>query len=342
MHSSANAEPFERKVFAMGTELSISLEGVSRKQAVEHSEAVLKLVRTAENRLSTWKADSELSHLNLSPVNQSIVLSPELSSDLRGAVECETETNRAFSPALAPLVKAWGMRTGGKQPADSEWKSAFLNSGTKHFQFTLNAGTNTLSVTKKSNHAGFEEGGFGKGAALDEAIAYLKKNGVKDALLNFGGQIAMITENAKTVEVADPSDRQRKLLTFRTDAPSIATSSNSVHRNVAVVNGRMKTIGHLLNPLNGKPIEHGGSITVLHSSALKADCRTKVFVLGAKRALDWANRNQERILILRPGSRKGQWIAETSCDWNAPLDADISRLKWIKPTHCKKEKERTL
>ena len=342
MNPSANAEPFERKVFAMGTELSISFEGLSRELAVAHSEGVLKFIRNAEDRLSTWRTESELSRLNHSPANQPVLLSPELSSDLRGAVECETETNRAFSPALAPLVKAWGMRIGGKQPADSEWKSAFLNSGTKHFQFTLNAGTNTLSVTKKSNPAGLEEGGFGKGAALDEAIAYLKKNGVKDALLNFGGQIAMIGNRPRPIDVANPSDRNQRLLTFRTDAPSIATSSNSVHRNVAVVNGRMKTIGHLLNPLNGKPIEHEGSITVLHSSALKADCRTKVFVLGAKRALDWANRNQERILILRPGTRKGQWIAETSCDWNAPLDADISRLKWIKPTHCKKEKERNL
>jgi len=340
MLASVNAEPFERKVFAMGTELSIAFEGLPREQAVSHSEAVLKIIRTAEERLSTWRKDSELSRLNLTFANHPVVLSPALSSDLRAALACEIETDQAFSPALAPLVHAWGMRIGGRQPSPSEWKAAFRNSGTKHFLIKPITGSDALSITKKTDRAGFEEGGFGKGAALDEAIAFLKKNGVKDAFLNFGGQIAMIGDRARSIEVADPSDRTQNLLSFKTDAPSIATSGNSVHRNVTRVNGRSKAIGHLLNPLNGKPIDHAGSITVLHSSALKADCYTKIFVLGAEKALQWANRNHERILVLRPGASGGHWIAETSCEWNAPLQADFKKLKWIKSTDCKKEKER--
>ncbi len=140
------------------------------------------------------------------------------------------------------------------------------------------------------------------------------------------------------MEIADPSDRNRTILTFTGDSHSVATSGNSVHHNSVRLNGKQKKLGHLLNPFTGKPFEFEGSITVLHSDALKADCYTKVLVLGKAKALEWANQREQKILILSPGKKKGHWIAETSCAWTAPIQTDFNKVTWNKPSHCKTSK----
>jgi thiamine biosynthesis lipoprotein len=329
-----NAEMLHRKVFAMGTELSISIEGNTRDQALLHSEATLKIIREAEDRLSTWRPTTELSRINLADANQEIQLSPALFADLKSAWECEKETDGAFSPALARLVEAWGLRTGGQYPSDTTWNQARMESGTGLFKLSDLNQRGPITLTKSNPRAGIEEGGFGKGAALDEAVHYLKKNGIKNATLNFGGQIATLQPGSTLVEIADPSDRSRTLITFTADTTSIATSGNSVHRNPVMVNGKKKSLGHLLNPFTGKPTDFEGSVTVLHADALKADCHTKVLVQGSKKALEWANRREAKILILSPAKKKGHWIAETSCAWTAPIKADFTKVTWKKQNHC--------
>ncbi len=326
----------------MGTELSIELEGIPREQAITHSEKVLNIVRSAEERMSTWKQTSELSKLNQAKANQPIPLSPELSSELSAAWECETETHGAFSAALAPLIEAWGMRTGGKIPDSKSWKTAFQNSGSIHFDRMRNHESGVITVTKKMDAAGIEEGGFGKGAALDQAMNYLNQQKLPHAILNFGGQIAQISHEPQWIEVADPSNRQHTLLKFKTRSASVATTSNSVHRNAIQIQGRKKKLGHLLNPFTGKPFETDASITVLHHSALKADCHTKVLIFGKTKALEWAHQHAEKILILTPAQKSGQWIAETSCDWTDDIQLLSPFVQWKKHNPCTTKKERKL
>lgn len=335
-----NAETLHRKVFAMGTELSITIEAGTRDQAMLHSESALKIIRESEERLSTWKPTTELSRLNQQKANREITLSPALSADLKSAWECESETDGAFSPALSRLVEAWGLRTGGQQPTNAEWQRARKESGTGLFKLSESDPQGRITVTKHADRAGIEEGGFGKGAALDEAVSSLKKNGVVNATLNFGGQIATINDQPQLIQIADPSDRSRTLLTFTSTSPSIATSGNSVHHNTVMVNGKKKSLGHLLNPFTGKPAELDGSITVQHLHALKADCLSKVLVLGKAKAMEWANRRGQKILILSPANGRGRWIAETSCAWSDPITADFSKVTWKKNHHCKTEKGR--
>ncbi len=335
----AHAELFTRKVFAMGTELEVTLKDISRDQALLLSEDILKIVQNTEKRLSTWRSDSELSQLNSSKANSPFTASNELSMDLKKAFECEIETDGAFNPALAPLVGAWGLRVGGHVPNKTELKMAKENSGTQLFKVEYARDSNQKSIfTKITNRAGIEEGGFGKGAALDEAIQFLKTQSPMEATLNFGGQIAFIGKSKKTVAIADPSDRSKTILTFETDSPSVATSGNSVHHNTVKKNGKKITIGHLINPRTGIPVNDEGSITLLESSAFKADCKSKVFTLGRKNALNWADQHQVKILWLSRPSKKEPWTAHTSCAWNELISSKNINIKII--SSCKKEREK--
>ena len=58
----------ERRFHAMGTELRITVQAPDRAAALGASEAAYRSVQEAEQRLSTWTTDSELSRVNQAPV----------------------------------------------------------------------------------------------------------------------------------------------------------------------------------------------------------------------------------------------------------------------------------
>ena len=101
--------------------------------------------------------------------------------------------------------------------------------------------------------ARIEEGGFGKGAGLDAALAAARAMAPGAHIeLDFGGQLAWTGRRAPVeVAVADPRDRSRAVLALTLDAAagSLSTSGNSEHPTV--VDG--VRIGHLLDPRTGRP-----------------------------------------------------------------------------------------
>lgn len=306
-------ERFERAWYAMGTLLEISITGMDRDKALSASEAAYESIQKAENRLSTWKDQSELSKLNRTNVGQSFSPSPALLHEINDALECAKKTDFAFNPWTGPLVRAWGLRSGGRIPSDSEIQAA-LHSMTQN-AFQIKAG----KVYKNISGAAFEEGGFGKGAGLDDAISSLKQNGVRQAVLNFGGQLSVLGDKSESVDISNPADRSKSLLRFEMSEGSVATSSNSEH---GLQVGKQK-IGHILNASTGRPAPFEGSTTIVAPTGAAADCMTKVFVLGPDKSLKWANKNSIQLLWIIPSPRKGhkRWIARLSCAWKFQLEA---------------------
>src|SRR5262245_20025657 len=120
----APAVPCERRLVAMGTYLELALEADERTAALAASEAAVRAVEAAEERVSTWNETSELARLNHAPVDAWFALSPELEHDLAVARRFHQETQGAFDPGLGALVAAWGLRSGGRQPSPAELAAA--------------------------------------------------------------------------------------------------------------------------------------------------------------------------------------------------------------------------
>ena len=57
----------ERHVVAMGTSLRLTVTGADRTAALCASEAAVRAVEATEQRLSTWRADSELARFAAAP-----------------------------------------------------------------------------------------------------------------------------------------------------------------------------------------------------------------------------------------------------------------------------------
>lgn len=277
------SEVVERSLHAMGTTCSLAVEGTSRSAAMEASEAAVAALEAVEARLSTWRPGSELARLNAAPVGSAVTPSPQLGDWLVRAWAWTEATGGAFDLRVGPLVRAWDLRGTGRRPSSTERIAALDASGAKAWDASALPG----SLTRLDAAAALEEGGFGKGAGLDAALAALRAAGVTSARLDLGGQIAVLTNGApERYAIAHPVDRRRGVLALDLESGSIATSGNS-ERGLVVDGAR---VGHLLDPRSGLPAADFGSVSVWCASALDADClSTALYVLGPERALRFAH-----------------------------------------------------
>jgi thiamine biosynthesis lipoprotein len=275
----------ERRVMLMGTALDVEVEATDRPAALAASERAVEALEAAEARLSTWRDDTELARLNRTPVGEPRTLTPALARDLQAARSCWEETGGAFDPGVGALVRAWSLRNGGRIPDPAELRAAKGVSGLR-----LHDG-----VAVREKDLLLEEGGWGKGAGLVDALEALKRDGVARASLDLGGQVAVL--GGWEIPVADPRWRDRSVAVLKVDGGSVSTSGNG-ERGI-VVEG--KRLGHILDPRTGEPAPDFGSLTVWTADPLRADClSTGLYVLGSERALAWAAAHPGvEVLVLR-------------------------------------------
>lgn len=280
-HPDPTPNRVERRLSLMGTALDISVEAADRATALAASERAVATLEAAEARLSTWRDDTELARLNRAPVGEPVALSQELAAELASVHRWWEETGGAFDPGVGPLVRAWGLREGGKRPSDDELRAAVAAGGLEGLRLE-----GRTAVRERADLI-LEEGGWGKGAGLADALAALERfPGVDRATLDLGGQIAVFSRGGAPwrVPVADPRRRDRPVVALTIDRGSVATSGNS-ERGI-VVEGRR--LGHILDPRSGRPAPDFGSMTVWMADPLAADCLSKLYVLGPEKALTWA------------------------------------------------------
>ena len=284
--SGAGASEIElsRRVAVMGTVLEMTISARDRGTALAASQSILDAVDGVERRLSTWREDSELSRLNRSASGIEISLSPELEANLREVRRWWSATAGAFDPGVASLIEAWDLRGRGREPSDSELAAARAAAGLEHLVLRSRAGSRTTAAF------GIEEGGFGKGIALREAAAAAMAAGASCVVMNFGGQVQVAGGcGNQWVEIADPRQRNRGLARLSLGSGSAATSGNS--ERGMVVDG--VELGHLLDPLSGRPVPSWGAVTVVASDPVTADCMaTALYVMGPGMGADWLRANQ--------------------------------------------------
>jgi len=298
--NAANPAIVERRLALMGTTLSLSVEAADRATALAASERAVAALEAAEARLSTWRDDSELARLNHTPVGVPFALSATLAAELGAARQCWQATGGAFDPTVGPLVAAWGLRTGGRRPTPEALRQALAATGMDGLALESGA-----AVRLRPGLA-VEEGGFGKGAGLQAAVAALAGSGAAAATLDLGGQLALFGPGLRQVAVADPRRRDRPVVRLAIDHGSVATSGNS-ERGIDIEGRRY---GHLLDPRTGRPAPDFGSLTVWAGDALLADCLSKLYVLGPDRAVAWAAAHPGvEVLALVPAGKRLKALA---------------------------------
>ena len=174
---------------------------------------------------------------------------------------------------------------------ESDSKEFIFLSGKADYFRQLTEGA--FDIYKGSKEAKPDFGGIAKGYAVDKAVLYLRSRGIKDAIVNAGGDMYCLGRGKDggpwRIGIRNPSQKNSNLATLLLTDRAAATS------------GDYERPSHIINPKTGKPVNAKmASATVLANDCLTADAlATAVFVLGPEKGMELLNRleNVEGVII---------------------------------------------
>ena len=145
---------------------------------------------------------------------------------------------------------------------------------------------NTVRLTDP--HAAIDVGGIAKGYIADRVKEYLKKQGVKHAIINLGGNVlamgGRLDGSDYNIGIQKPFDNAGEPITsVRISSKSVVTSGT--YQRYFEAGGKL--YHHILDPHTGLPCENNlHSVTIITDSSLTADAlSTTCFLLGLDKSL---------------------------------------------------------
>ena len=195
-------------------------------------------------------------------------------------------TKKTFNIGLGSLIELWGI--GGDSPRVPAARE--IERAKKHIDL------NNLEVSEKDNTVFIKDsemsldlGGVAKGYAVDEAVRILKENGIKNGIVNLGGDIfAFGTKNNKTpwrIGIANPEIGEEGDAIIRIQATDKSVVTSGDYERFFIEKG--VRYHHIIDFNTGMPANSGIiSVTVISDECMNADIiSTAVFVLGVEEGL---------------------------------------------------------
>jgi FAD:protein FMN transferase len=281
--SSRPAKPVTESEFYLGTLCSVTLYDRVPKGIFKE---VFAKVQDIEEKMSVNREDSEISRVNKNAGKKPVSLSEESFFVISRALEIAEISGGAFDPTVGPLVELWGIGTEGERIPEKEEIQELLP--LVHFRNVVLDRENREVFLKREGMK-LDLGGIAKGYAADSAAAILREKGVKEAIIDFGGNILVLgKKGGKTpwrVGIQDPRNQRGRFLgiVHLTDS-AVVTSGN--YERYFTSNG--KRYHHILDTHTGYPIWNNlDSATIVTKNSTDADAlSTAVYAMGLKRGLD--------------------------------------------------------
>jgi thiamine biosynthesis lipoprotein len=266
--TSCYKEPlFHSQSYVFGTLVDISIYGESEERARLLSSQVLQDFQNLHDRLHAWKAisegkPSELGQLNLAfeEGNKAINISPDLAAMLADATTLSIKSNGLFNPAIGHLIGTWGFQRD---------EFSVINIDVAKIKSLVRAKPSMTDIVLENNTAfsknksvKLDLGGYAKGYALDLAASYLRKEHVKNALVNIGGNIIAIGQHGDQpwrVGIQHPRAPTAIATLDLPDGWAIGTSGD--YQRYFMLGG--KRYCHIIDPRTGYPAQRTQAVTVL-------------------------------------------------------------------------------
>ena len=282
----------------LGTSLEIRVWSGSAKVAASAEEAVLAEIDRMARIVSTYDSTSEFSRWQSAGKLQK--LSPELTRLLRSCDQWRERTDGAFHPGVERISRIWrAAETAKCLPDQLELDAAVLRLREAPWKW------NGTEVEPKTDYP-LTFNAIAKGAIVDAAsLVAMKVPGVDAISGAVGGDLRCLGDLSQMVSIPSP----RPELTggaiieqFEITNQAVATSSGA-YRGFTIDG---KRYSHLIDPRNGRPVDHMLSATVVAPTTEQADVlATACSVLTVQQSLDLiaSLEHVECVLVDREGKR---------------------------------------
>lgn len=284
----------------MGTsytvELAASIDDALRARLTTLIEAELAAINRS---MSTYDAQSELARFNTRQDSAWQSASRGLLEVLDSASRISLSSDGAFDVTVGPLVDLWGF---GPQvrarhvPGDEAIRRVRERIGHRHLQVDLTAG----AIRKRHPGTQVDLSAIAKGYGVDRIATVLDRQGVRDYLVEIGGELrarGAVAGRPWRVGIERPIEGRRvvgETVVLRDHA--IATSGTT--QDFFEEQGRHYS--HIIDPVTAAPVQHPAmAASVIAETTMEADAwATAMIVLGPQRGYALAQAHKLAVLFV--------------------------------------------
>jgi thiamine biosynthesis lipoprotein len=263
----------------MGSELRLTAWTADEAAATPAFDAVFTEFDRLDALMSVWRVGSDVLRINAAAGERAVPVSAEVREALHAARTISEWTGGKFDVTFGALADVWkfdhDQDNTVPDPAAIRSRLALID----YRQIVIDDHAGTVFVKRKGMRVHL--GGIGKGYAVERAAALLRRAGLRDFMIQAGGDLYVAGRNDGRpwrLGINDPRGAQGQ--SFATLDLSDGTFSTSGDYARSFMKDGVR-YHHLIDPATGQPARGCRSVTIVADSPLLADgLSTGVFILG--------------------------------------------------------------
>lgn len=270
----------ERTHTTMGTELRVTAWTGDEPGATAAFDAVFAEFDRLDALMTVWRAGSDIERLNAAAGDHAVPVSADVRDVLRVAREVSEWTGGTFDVTFAALSGLWKFDYQDKDNTVPDRREVAKRLPLVDYRgLTVDEIAGTAFLARPGMRVNL--GGIGKGYAVDRAADIVRRRGLRDFMIQAGGDLYVAGQRGDRpwrVGIRDPrgpADRSFASL----DLTDGTFSTSGDYERFFLKDGRR--YHHILDLSSGEPARGCRSVTLVTGRAVIADALAKgVFILG--------------------------------------------------------------
>lgn len=291
--------------FRLGTYVRLRLVGDDKKFLEKELAAADAEIVRLEALFSANIASSDISRVNRAG-GEWVKVGPETADLIKRSLVIAAETDGAFDPAIGRVVRLWGIGTSAARvPDEPEIRAALRGGGYKNVKVREEDGE---SYVKAPDGLWLDLGAIAKGRVADILKERLVSDGVRGAIIDLGGNLALIGSSPDgrpwRLGLQHPHKQRGEYFGVVNVSDGSVVTSGPYERFFERDGVRYH---HIFDPATGYPAKSDlDSVSIIDADSTRADALcTALFVMGRARAEKFLEKNTDlaAVLVLASGDK---------------------------------------
>ena len=254
-----------RTIPVMGTVAELAV--VHRDPAVAESaiDAAIAELRWVERTMTRFDDSSDIGRANLHAARAPVPITPETAFVVTEALRWAEATNGMYDPAAGRIVKLWDVNHRHEPPAEASLAALAGRRFHRYVEVGTLGGQHVLAYHDRD--ISLDLGAIAKGYAVDRAVQALRRHGIRQAVVNAGGDLYALGsapgDEPWRIGVRDPNDARRVAEVLQVVDGAVGTSGTYIQN----FRYRGHCYHHLMDPSIAAPRR-----TTMQSYTVRADC----------------------------------------------------------------------
>lgn len=298
-------EPVTDTEFYLDTFCTITIQGAGEEKAEAAIEAAFDCCKKYDNLLSQTKPGSDIYHINESE-GKAVKVSEETYRLIEAAIHYAEISDGMFDFTIGAVTALWDFK---QQEQPQLPKQRALQAALKTVGYQNVHLMSGERIQLKNPGTQLNLGGMAKGYIADRVIEVLRQQGIESAVVNLGGNVAVLGGNVDgepwKIGIERPySDRTEILGSVEAADCNLVTSG--IYERKFEKDGKL--YHHILNPETGYPMETElDQVTVTGPTGRGMDCdaySTICMMLGLEKGMELINHTEglEAVFVSKDGT----------------------------------------